>query len=203
MPKTKFQNVIFTLMMSFLMVYAMICYNISLNIGGMSNQVFLMAFGEMRIMWPVAFILEFFLVDSLAHKLTFRMVTPQDRPIVITLAISIMIICIMCPIMSLIATILFKNAGSQWTIAMSDIVLLAEGDQKYGDDFYIISGRKIQNLETQYQSTERGYAKRLKRSKVQYNLLDSGSAFYGTCVLNLDNKNHKKLGYNYLISTKQ
>lgn len=114
MPKTKFQNVIFTLMMSFLMVYAMICYNISLNIGGMSNQVFLMAFGEMRIMWPVAFILEFFLVDSLAHKLTFRMVTPQDRPIVITLAISIMIICIMCPIMSLIATILFKNAGSQF-----------------------------------------------------------------------------------------
>lgn len=28
MPKTKFQNVVFTLMMSFLMVYAMICYNI-------------------------------------------------------------------------------------------------------------------------------------------------------------------------------
>lgn len=55
MPKTKFQNVIFTLMMSFLMVYAMICYNISLNIGGMSSQVFLMAFGKMRIMWPVAF----------------------------------------------------------------------------------------------------------------------------------------------------
>ena len=63
MPKTKFQNVIFTLMMAFLMVYAMICYNISLNIGGMSNQVFLMAFGEMKIMWPVAFVLEFFIVE--------------------------------------------------------------------------------------------------------------------------------------------
>ena len=71
MPKTKFQNVIFTLMMAFLMVYAMICYNISLNIGGMSNQVFLMAFGEMKIMWPVAFVLEFFIVDNLAHKLLF------------------------------------------------------------------------------------------------------------------------------------
>lgn len=114
MPKTKFQNVIFTLMMAFLMVYAMICYNISLNIDGMSNQVFLMAFGEMRIMWPVAFILEFFFVDNLAHKLAFRLVTPQDRPIVIILAISIMICCIMCPIMSLIATLLFKNAGSQF-----------------------------------------------------------------------------------------
>ena len=95
MPKTKFQNVIFTLMMAFLMVYAMICYNISLNIGEMSNQVFLMAFHEMVIMWPIAFILEFFVVDNLAHKLAFRMVTPQDRPIVITLAISVMIICIM------------------------------------------------------------------------------------------------------------
>ena len=94
------------------MVYAMICYNISLNIGGMSNQVFLMAFGEMKIMWPVAFVLEFFIVDNLAHKLAFRIVTPKDRPFAITVAISVMIICIMCPIMSLIATILFKNAGS-------------------------------------------------------------------------------------------
>ena len=114
MPKTKFQNVVFTLMMSFLMVYAMICYNISMNIGGMTNQVFLMAFHEMMIMWPAAFILEFFLVDHLAHKLAFCMVTPQDRPIVITLAISIMIIAIMCPIMSFIATLLFKNAGKEF-----------------------------------------------------------------------------------------
>ena len=75
MPKTKFQNVIFTLMMAFLMVYAMICYNISLNIGGMSNQVFLMAFGEMKIMWPVAFVLESFIVDNRAHKLALRIVT--------------------------------------------------------------------------------------------------------------------------------
>ena len=86
----------------------------SLNIGGMSNQVFLMAFGEMTIMWPVAFVLEFFIVDNLAHKLAFRIVTPKDRPFAITAAISIMIICIMCPVMSLIATILFKNAGSQF-----------------------------------------------------------------------------------------
>ena len=84
MPKTKFQNVVFTLMMSFLMVYAMICYNISMNIGGMTNQVFLMAFHEMIIMWPAAFILEFFLVDHLAHKLAFCMVTPQDRPIAVS-----------------------------------------------------------------------------------------------------------------------
>ena len=37
MPQNKFQEVIFTIMMVFVMVYAMICYNISLNMGGMSN----------------------------------------------------------------------------------------------------------------------------------------------------------------------
>ena len=52
MPETKFENFIFTVVMAFLMVYAMICYNIALNIGGMQDAVFLMAFGELRIMWP-------------------------------------------------------------------------------------------------------------------------------------------------------
>ena len=65
MPKTKLQNVFFTILMAFLMVYAMICYNISLSIGGMTNQVFLMAFGEMKIMWPAAIILEFFVFKFL------------------------------------------------------------------------------------------------------------------------------------------
>ena len=96
------------------MVYAMICYNISLNIGGMTNQVFLMAFGEMKIMWPAAIILEFFVVEKLSTMLAFRIVSPQDKPIFITLAISSMIVCLMCPMMSLIATLLFKNAGSNF-----------------------------------------------------------------------------------------
>ena len=99
-------------MMSFLMVYVMVCYNIALNMGGMSNEIFLMAFGEMKIMWPVAFLLEFFVVDKMAHALAFRIVTPKDRQIVIVLAISAMIVYIMCPVMSLIATVLFKNAGA-------------------------------------------------------------------------------------------
>ena len=43
MPKTKFQEVIFTIIMVFFMVYAMICYNTALNIGEMKNEVFLSA----------------------------------------------------------------------------------------------------------------------------------------------------------------
>ncbi|SER67458.1 DUF2798 domain-containing protein [Lachnobacterium bovis] len=113
MPKTKLQDIFFTALMAFVMVYAMICYNISLAKSGLSNEVFLMAFHEMLIMWPIAFILEFFIVGKLAKILAFRFVTPQDKPIFILLAISSMIVCIMCPVMSFIATILFKNAGSQ------------------------------------------------------------------------------------------
>ena len=44
MPKTKFQEVVFTIMMVFVMVYAMIIYNIALNKGGMTNEVFYLLF---------------------------------------------------------------------------------------------------------------------------------------------------------------
>ena len=74
MPKNKFQEVIFTIIMVFFMVYAMICYNISLNIGGMSNEVFLSAFHELIIMGPIAFILDFFIVSKLAFMCAARMV---------------------------------------------------------------------------------------------------------------------------------
>lgn len=100
--------------MVFVMVYAMICYNISLNIDGMANHVFLDAFHELVIMGPVAFILDFFLYGSLSKKLAFRIVNPaEDKPIMIILAISSITVCLMCPSMSLVATLLFKNPGKE------------------------------------------------------------------------------------------
>lgn len=112
MPKTKLQDFIFTIAMAFIMVYAMICYNISLNIGGMTNQVFLLAFHELIIMWPIAIILEFFIIEKLAKEITFHLIDPKvERPFFIKLVLCSVIVCLMCPIMSLIATILFKNAG--------------------------------------------------------------------------------------------
>lgn len=113
MPKTKAQNIIFTILMAFAMVYAMICYNIAVNRGGMTNEVFLLAFHELVIMWPLAFILEFFAVEKLSHLIAFRIVTPKDRPIFITLVISSVIVCLMCPVMSLAAAILFKHPGKE------------------------------------------------------------------------------------------
>lgn len=79
MPKTKLQNIIFTLIMAFVMVYAMVCYNIALDKGGMTNEIFLLAFHEIPIMWPIACILEYFVVEKLSRKLAFRMVSPEDK----------------------------------------------------------------------------------------------------------------------------
>lgn len=109
MPKTKFQNIVFTIIMATIMVYGMIVYNVALNTGGVTNATFGMALHEMPIMVPVAFIFEFFVVEKLATKLAFTVVRPTDRPQIITYAISTMIVCIMCPTMSLIATLLFKE----------------------------------------------------------------------------------------------
>ena len=113
MQKSKLQNILFTIVMAFVMVYAMVCYNIALDKGQMSNEIFLIAFHEIPIMWPIACILEYFVVEKLATKLAFRFMTPQDKQIFITLAISSMIVCLMCPTMSLIATILFKHPGKE------------------------------------------------------------------------------------------
>ena len=115
MPKTKFQEVIFTIMMVFVMVYAMICYNIALNVGGMNNTVFLSAFHEFVIMAPVAFILDFFFVGHIAKRTAFRIVNPEKKnPFHLVIAISVVSVAWMCPLMSLVATILFKDAGSQF-----------------------------------------------------------------------------------------
>ena len=95
MPKNKFQEVVFTLIMATVMVYGMIVYNVALNTGGVTGMTFVLALHEMPIMVPVAFVLEFFVVGKGAGMLAFKVMRPDDRPQFITYAISICICCIM------------------------------------------------------------------------------------------------------------
>ena len=107
MPKNKFQDVVFTIIMATVMVYGMVVYNVALNTGGVTGETFFIALHELPIMVPIAFVLEFFIVGKIAKALAFSVMRPDDRPQFITYAISICICCIMCPIMSLVATFLF------------------------------------------------------------------------------------------------
>ncbi len=47
MPKNKFQEVVFTLIMATVMVYGMIVYNVALNTGGVTGMTFVLALHEM------------------------------------------------------------------------------------------------------------------------------------------------------------
>lgn len=109
MPKNKFQDVVLTAIMATIMVYGMVVYNVALATGGLTAESFLLVLYELPIMVPIAFVLEFFAVGKIARRLAFTVMRPTDRPQFITYAISICICCIMCPLMSLVATILFKD----------------------------------------------------------------------------------------------
>ena len=109
MPKNKFQDAVFTVIMATIMVYGMVVYNVALNTGGVNSKTFVSALRELPIMVPIAFELEFFIVGKIARKLAFSVMKPSDRPQLITYAISVCICCIMCPIMSLAATFLFNK----------------------------------------------------------------------------------------------
>ena len=111
--KSKIENFIFTVIMAFVMVYAMVCYNIAIDKGGMSNEIFALAFKEIPIMWPIAIIFEMLIAEKLAIKLAFKIVTPKTTGTIITFTISAMIVCIMCPTMSFIATCLFVCPGKE------------------------------------------------------------------------------------------
>jgi hypothetical protein len=58
MPKNKSQETIFSIMMVLVMVFGMVTYNISLNTGGLTNEVFLIALTELPLMGIIAFMVE-------------------------------------------------------------------------------------------------------------------------------------------------
>ena len=61
MPKTKFQNFIFTLMTAFLMAYCMIVYSLAINSPeGLINQTFLIALKEFPIEGIIVFFISIF-----------------------------------------------------------------------------------------------------------------------------------------------
>lgn len=111
MPKTKFQDFIYTIIMVIVMVYAMVFYNI-INMEGPTNKAFLLALKELPIMGVIAFLLEFFIIGKLANKITLKFMDfKTDKPIFIILSMSCIIVAFMCPIMSLIGSLLLNYNG--------------------------------------------------------------------------------------------
>lgn len=105
MPKTKFQNLIFTLMTVILMAYSMIVYSVAINSpDGLINQTFLIALKEFPVESIIVFVLAYFVASPFAKKLAFRIVNPkEDNKMFIILSIQTFTVIVMVGLMSIYA----------------------------------------------------------------------------------------------------
>jgi hypothetical protein len=76
MPATKFQRVVFVLITVVITVHLFVFYNLAIEMGGMSNQVFIASRKVIVIEFVFAFLLEILIAGPLSEKLAFRIVNP-------------------------------------------------------------------------------------------------------------------------------
>ena len=114
MPKTKFQNFIFTLMTALLMAYIMIVYSIATSSPtGLINETFLLALKEFPLEAVIVFLLAYFIASPLAKKLAFRIVNPkEDNKMFVILSIQTFTVLIMVGLMSAYALFAQKLINS-------------------------------------------------------------------------------------------
>lgn len=117
MPRTKKQGIFFGVMMSIFMAYGMEVYNVSIKMGlqslpgglsNMTNAVFLDALIEASYMWIFVFIFSNLWGNKIGHYLASKITMPNDNPFFKTLMVSCCTVLIMCPTMSMVATVLFN-----------------------------------------------------------------------------------------------
>lgn len=123
--KNIIDEIIFTAMMSITMAYAMELYNKVLLTGEITYFLFLDVLKEIWWVSIIVFLVQTFFGGPIARKLAFSIVDPKvDRPFIITFAIGISTVMVMCPSMSLIATIMFKHPwGNLLPVWVRTIVL--------------------------------------------------------------------------------
>lgn len=115
MPKTKFQSIIFTVIMAFFMVYCMTVYTVALKNGALSYRIFYTALKEMWLEYIVVFCLIFFVISKISKKLAFKTITAdKSQPIFITLAIQCFTVCQIVPVITLFATLVHNGFSADW-----------------------------------------------------------------------------------------
>ena len=112
MPKTRGQELIYGVLMTFFMVLAMELYNTARRAGELTYAAVPAALWEMRMMFPICFVMGFCLIDRLAPKIAARMARPGvDPPVLVTTVRACVTVAFMCPIMSAWAVLIFQRPG--------------------------------------------------------------------------------------------
>lgn len=110
MPQGKLQHIAFSLLMAFVMVYGMELYNQAIMAGELTSSLFLVPFADVVPLMAVVIALEHFIGGPWAAHWTFKCLNPaEDKAILIIVARGAFTVSMMCPLMSLVATIAFKQ----------------------------------------------------------------------------------------------
>lgn len=105
MPKTKFENAVFTAITSGLMIFIMGVYNVAIHNGGLTYSTFVYASHSFIIEWIIGFLFALLFAGNIAKILAFKVAVPEDRTIFIVLCIQTFTVCIMVPFMSLVGAV--------------------------------------------------------------------------------------------------
>lgn len=111
MFKSKKEELFFGILMSFMMALGMEIYNISINNNGLQSWVFsyIWKFNEVPMMTLIVFIVEHFFIGPIALKNASTLIDyRKDNDFLIILITAGCTVMLMCPIMSFLATIIFK-----------------------------------------------------------------------------------------------
>ena len=95
MPKTKFQEFIFTLITSGCMIFIMGVYNVAIHTGGLQAATFKHALHSFPLEWFIGLLCAFFIASKTSKYFAFRIAKPTDRSIFIILCIQTFTVCIM------------------------------------------------------------------------------------------------------------
>ena len=110
MPRTKKEKILFAFLTVIITVPCFVTYCLSIENGGILNVDFKFALVLIPIEFTLAFLSEIFVGSPLSLKLAFKAVPPNEhKPIFVELAVICSTVCIMCPLMSFLATILYKG----------------------------------------------------------------------------------------------
>lgn len=126
MPKTKFQGVVFGLLMSYIMAYGMEVYNVAIKMGftlkagslsNMTDIVFWEAFKEALYMGAIVFVFSNLFGNRIGEKFANKYCDPEkDNAYFCRIMRQAGTVAVMCPAMSLVASILFNiiMGGANW-----------------------------------------------------------------------------------------
>ena len=110
MPKTKMEELLFTVMMCTTMFVMMISYNQTVAAGTVAALTFRSWLKEAAVMGPVIVLLEFAVIAPVAHAIAFHIIRnyTHDR-FPVPVVISIVTVCCVCPVASAVATLLVRH----------------------------------------------------------------------------------------------